>query len=137
MTDLQLKFKNENGYDPYSYLENENGDPIIIGFCENYVQWLENKINVSNKNKNFYNPKDTIKEQLITIISKRCEKAPYVDVANAVDDILKLPFEEISEIMIKWMAQNQHPHTMAEIDSTRAILWEGKQSHINDGFIVD
>ena len=84
-----------------------------------------------------YNPKDTIKEQLIAIISERCEKAPYVDVSNAVDDIFKLPFENISEIIIKWMAENQHPHTMAEIDSTRAILWEGKQAHNNDGFLVD
>jgi len=62
------------------------------------------------------------KEKLITIISERCENAKYVDVADAVDDIFKLPFETISEIMIKWMAENQHPHTMAEIDSTKAIL---------------
>lgn len=30
-----------------------------------------------------------LEEKLITIISNRCEKAPYVDVADAVDDILK------------------------------------------------
>ncbi len=80
--------------------------------------------------------KTDLKEKLITIISNRCEKAPYVDVANAVDDILKLPFVEISEIMIKWMAENEHPHTMAEIDSTKAILWEGKSCHINKKFII-
>lgn len=84
-----------------------------------------------------YNQKDTIKEQLIKIISERCEKAPYLDVANAVDDIFNLPFDNISEIMIKWMAENQHPHAMAEIDNTRSILWEGKQVHNNDGFLVD
>ena len=35
------------------------------------------------------------------------------------------------------MAENQHPHTMVEIDSTKAILWEGKQAHNNKSFIVD
>ena len=83
-----------------------------------------------------YNPKDTIKEQLIDIISKRCDKTSYIEVANAVDDIFKLPFENISEVMIKWMAENKHPHTMAEIDSVRAILWEGKQVHKNNGFLT-
>ncbi|HET8737582.1 MAG TPA: hypothetical protein VFM69_13385 [Pricia sp.] len=81
--------------------------------------------------------KESIKEKLIKIISQRCEKAPYVDVADAVDDIFNLPFENISEVMIKWMAEKQHPHTMAEIDSTRAILWEGKQAHNNNTYVLD
>jgi len=49
----------------------------------------------------------------------------------------KQTFEEVSEIMIKWMAENQHPHTMAEIDSIKAVLWEGKQTHNNTSFITD
>ena len=80
---------------------------------------------------------DKLKEKLVSIISKKCEKAPCVDVREAVDDIFKLEFKDISEIMIKWMAENEHPHTMVEIDSERAILWEGKQSHINKTFVVD
>lgn len=78
-----------------------------------------------------------IKEKLITIINRRCNDASHIDVANAVDDILKLPFEEISEIIIKWVAENKHPHTMVEITNDKAILWEGKKSHLNKNYITD
>ena len=73
---------------------------------------------------------NTIKEMLISIISKRCDNVPYLDVADAVDDIFKLPFESVSEIMIEWMKKNKHPHMMAEIDCTRATLWEANKSHL-------
>ena len=49
----------------------------------------------------------------------------------------KITFKKVSEPMIKWMAENQNPHTMVEIDSTKAILWEGKQTHNNKSFIID
>ena len=34
------EFKKENGYDAFAY----DKDNCIIGFCENYVEWLEKKI---------------------------------------------------------------------------------------------
>lgn len=46
-------------------------------------------------------------------------------------------FEEVTEPLIKWMAENQHPHTTAQIDSISAQLWESKQSHRNEDYILD
>jgi hypothetical protein len=37
---LKEKFELENGYNPYAYDKDEK----IIGYCENYVEWLEKKI---------------------------------------------------------------------------------------------
>lgn len=39
---LKEIFEKENGYDVYSYDKDNN----IIGFCQNYVEWLEQKINI-------------------------------------------------------------------------------------------
>ena len=46
-------------------------------------------------------------------------------------------FEQASEPMMKFLAENHHPHTMAQIESNRAILWEGLNTHHNDEFLVD
>jgi hypothetical protein len=46
-------------------------------------------------------------------------------------------FEQAAEPMMKYLAENHHPHTMAEIESNKAILWEGQQSYHNDDFLVD
>lgn len=40
---LQEQFKNENGYDAFAYDKDGN----VVGFCQNYVEWLELKINNS------------------------------------------------------------------------------------------
>ena len=54
-----------------------------------------------------------------------------------VNKEVKSDFKEASLPLIKWMAQNQHPHTMAEIENNRAILWEGKESNVINEFILD
>lgn len=38
------QFKEEEGYDAYAYDENKQGQPRVIGYCENYVEWLECKL---------------------------------------------------------------------------------------------
>jgi hypothetical protein len=40
---FELKFIQENGYDPYCYDNNKYGEPRIIGYCQNYVEWVLNK----------------------------------------------------------------------------------------------
>jgi len=37
-------------------------------------------------------------------------------------------FEEAARPLIKWMAENHHPHTSVTLDSTSAQLWEGLES---------
>jgi len=47
--DLKEKFKSEKKIDAYAYDSNNQ----IIGFCENYVEWLENKITKSDFKDDF------------------------------------------------------------------------------------
>lgn len=46
------------------------------------------------------------------------EKTP-----KKLGDIYKKSFEESVEFVIKYIAENHHPHTMIQINSTQAILW--------------
>jgi len=61
--------------------------------------------------------------------------------SNIVDKLEKYlkptTFEEACEPLMKWLSENQHPHTMAEVESNRAVLWEGKQTHLTEEFILD
>lgn len=78
-----------------------------------------------------------IQDKLREIIAKECAESAPTQVDKAVEAIFKLPFEDISQVLIKWMAENQHPHTMCQIDSTEAVLWEGKQSNPTTVYLVD
>jgi len=46
-------------------------------------------------------------------------------------------FEDAASFTMKWISENEHPHTMVEIESNKATLWEGKKSHLDNSFIVD
>jgi hypothetical protein len=46
-------------------------------------------------------------------------------------------FEEAAEPIMKWMCENQHPHTTVILTGTSAELVEGLQSHLTNKFIVD
>lgn len=46
-------------------------------------------------------------------------------------------FEDASEPLIKYLAENHHPHTMAVVESNGATLWEGLKHIENDKYIVD
>lgn len=46
-------------------------------------------------------------------------------------------FEDAASFMMKWISENEHPHTMAEIESNKAVLWEGKKARLDDSFIID
>ena len=46
-------------------------------------------------------------------------------------------FESSTEIVMKYLSENHHPHTMIEITSNSAILYEGQRTYFNDNFILD
>ena len=65
----------------------------------------------------------------------------YAPFNEMVDDIVSTvcpkTFEDAVEPLMKWMSENQHPHTTVIVTGTRAELVEGIQCHLNDEFIVD
>lgn len=46
-------------------------------------------------------------------------------------------FEKAAEPLIKYLAENHHPHTMATVESDGATLWEGQKRIKNEEYIVD
>ena len=46
-------------------------------------------------------------------------------------------FEEVIKDVMKWLAENHHPHTTIIITSTNAELVEGIESVVTDEFIKD
>ncbi|WP_419057405.1 hypothetical protein [Kluyvera georgiana] len=46
-------------------------------------------------------------------------------------------FEQAAEHLIKWLAENEHPHTMAVVTSTSAQLFDGKRVHNTNEFLCD
>jgi len=46
-------------------------------------------------------------------------------------------FKKAAEPLMKWMAENLHPHTTAIVDQGRAELLEGKCAHVTEEFILD
>jgi len=58
---LREEFEKNNGYDVYAYYQDRGmHNPEIIGFCENYVEFLENKI--TNKQKDYKLNEELISE---------------------------------------------------------------------------
>lgn len=49
----------------------------------------------------------------------------------------KIKFEEAAKPLIKWMAENVHPHTTTIVDSTSAELLEGISIVKTEEYIVD
>ena len=46
-------------------------------------------------------------------------------------------FEDVVKPLMRWMAENQHPHTTIILTCNRAELVEGMECYLNDDFIVD
>lgn len=46
-------------------------------------------------------------------------------------------FEEVAKPLIKWLAENFHPHHTAIVTSTHAELLEGKMAFPTEEFIKD
>lgn len=64
--------------------------------------------------------------------------APFNEmVDDIVSTIVPKTFEEAVEPLMKWMSENQHPHTTVIVTGTRAELVEGLQCHLTNEFIVD
>jgi hypothetical protein len=49
----------------------------------------------------------------------------------------KVEFDELVRPLIKWIAENQHPHTKIVIDATSAVLWEGIMALSTEEYLVD
>lgn len=49
----------------------------------------------------------------------------------------KAEFDELVRPLIKWIAENQHPHTQILIDCTSAELLEGIMVLSTDEYIID
>ena len=56
---------------------------------------------------------------------------------NEIELIKPKTFDEAVRPLMKWMAENNHPHTWAIVDSNTAILTEGVTSYNTDDFIQD
>ena len=53
------------------------------------------------------------------------------------DDPKYKAFYEAAEPLMKWLADNVHPHHTAIVDASRAELLEGCATHINEAFLKD
>ena len=62
-----------------------------------------------------------------------------IDVIEQFDALLAKhkTFKGAVEPLMKWLCENQHPHTTVIVSENRAELVEGLQCHVNDEFIVD
>lgn len=46
-------------------------------------------------------------------------------------------FEQAAEPLIKWLAENVHPHHTVIVTATGAELLQGEKHHQTDKFLVD
>lgn len=46
-------------------------------------------------------------------------------------------FEEATEYLIKYLAENHNPHTSCIVTSNTAELFEGIKSHLTDKYLLD
>ncbi|MCT4253020.1 hypothetical protein HZP37_18160 [Elizabethkingia anophelis] len=46
-------------------------------------------------------------------------------------------FEEVTEVVMKYLSENHHPHTMIQIESNSTQLFEGVKSHLTDKYLKD
>ncbi|MCT4288728.1 hypothetical protein HZP25_18705 [Elizabethkingia anophelis] len=53
------------------------------------------------------------------------------------EGIFKKSFEASVEIVMRYLSENHHPHTMIQIESNSAQLFEGVKSHLTDKYLKD
>lgn len=116
---------------------------LINYVFETYVQPMDK--NNDGEQCNNYSWVDA-KDMVFDIQEKLKQETSVVedlqDIANHLDKMNDRvmdfkTFEEVVEPLMKWMAENQHPHTTTIVTSNRAELVEGIRCHLNDDFIVD
>lgn len=76
------------------------------------------------------------------VVSCNPEVKPYEGLIQTAyilgsTDVEKTTFEESVEPLIKYLAENHHPHTMAVVESNRAQIWEGVKVVENYKYVVD
>ena len=58
--------------------------------------------------------------------------------ADFVEEKIKaMTFSDASTYMMKYLSEKHHPHMMAEIESNKAILWEGDRTYHDNSYLVD
>lgn len=72
---------------------------------------------------------------------EQCSNYDWQDSKDLIEDIAEKlkpkTFEDAVEPLMKWLCENQHPHTTIIVTSNRAELVEGLKCHNTDEFIVD
>lgn len=72
---------------------------------------------------------------------EQCSNYDWNDANDLIVDIAEKlqpkTFEDACKPLIKWLCENQHPHTHVILTSNRAELVEGLQCYTTDEFIVD
>lgn len=71
-----------------------------------------------------------------SVVSSSYDKDADLGILVVMSDE-KLTFEQASAPMMKYMAENHHPHTIAHVESNKSVLWEGVKTHLTDEFLVD
>ena len=116
----------------------------LIQAMNKKIQVLEEQLTACKKDRKRLNEKSkTInfnKRELLIAYEIKMSNSTEENAENLVDAYLshikskkdtseKQTFEDVCKPLIKWIEKNHHPHTMIEIDSNKAILWEGKKAY--------
>lgn len=58
-------------------------------------------------------------------------------IEDIIEQLKPTNFSEASKPLMKYLAENHHPHTKAQVDSGTSELMEGKECFKTSEFIVD
>jgi hypothetical protein len=117
---------------------------ITIGFKKNKRTFEIEVINGCF----YYNPNEEIYKWYHKTMIHNKSNHIHLDI-KTIDDLYQVltifkvkfkkinDFKEIVKPVMKYLAENHHPHTMIEIDSNKSILWEGQKTVVTDEYIVD
>lgn len=114
---------------------------------------METRVEIPTFNPYFYKncstllSRDNYSEEEIAAIDRfddLCKQMLKNDTIDAVAMAMKMkfsetktPFEIAAEPLIKYMAENHHPHCTCIVDSTHAEVLEGIKVHKTEEFITD
>ncbi len=72
---------------------------------------------------------------------EQCSNYEWNDAKEIIEDIIEklkpIDFKEASKPLMRYLAENHHPHTKVQVDSNTSELLEGKEVFKTKEFIVD